>query len=202
MPPTEPRAKLYYLGTGGPLLDPRLTAKVRERLMDEVDAAALRIAVLDLGGAVFSPGSLQELLLPLVRRLRAGEAGAVVLVIIAEDRGVADFVHMLAFTHSLPLYVTDRPHQMADAEPVGRLTPTELQTINAIGEMGGRVTVAAFADHLQLQVTAAGNRLANLDLRGYVYREQRSRRDGDIFVDPRWEASEAIQRPIQQSTKP
>jgi len=164
--------------------------------MDEVGAAVQPIAILDLGGAVFSPGSLQELLLPLIRRLRAGEADTMALVVIAEDRGVADFIRMLAFTHGLPLYVTDRPHQIANAEPVGRLTPTELQTINAIGEMGGRATVAAFADHLQLQITAAGNRLTNLSQRGYVYREQRSRRDGDVFVDPRSEASLAIQRHI------
>jgi hypothetical protein len=198
--PTESRAKLYYLGTGGPLLDPQDTAGVRDRLMGEFGASSRSVAVLDLGGALFTPGSLQELLLPLARRLRAGEAGPITLVVIAEDRGVADFVRMLAATHGLSLYVTERPNLIAHAEPVGRLTPTEKQTIDVLAMMGGRVTVSTFAHELQMQITAAGNRLTNLSDRGYLHREQRSRREGDEFVDPRWEAHWEVLRSIPTAT--
>ncbi|MGY4898652.1 hypothetical protein ACWEEK_24095 [Micromonospora aurantiaca (nom. illeg.)] len=191
---TEGRAKIYYLGTAGHLLDPRITAEVRERLIAAFGGSGENIAVLDLGGAVFSPGSLQELLLPLARRVRAGEAGALNLVVIAEDRGVADFVRMLAAVHGLSLYVTDSPERVVEAEPVGRLTPTDKETIDALAALGGRATVSTFAHQMQMQITAAGNRLTNLSHRGYLHREQRSRREGDQFIDPRSEAYREVLR--------
>jgi hypothetical protein len=187
-PPTKPRAKIYYLGTTGHLLDREVTGEFRDELLQEVGKSGESVAVLDLGGAVFSPGSLQALLLPLAHRLHSGEAGRVALIVIAEEPGVADFVRMLAATHSLPLYVSDRPDRVGQAEPLGRLTPTEKQTIDALAALGGQVTVSTFAQELQMQITAAGNRLTNLTHRGYLLREPRSRREGDNFVDPRWEA--------------
>lgn len=186
--PAEGRAKFYGLGTGGQLLDPQLTAEIRERLMTKFGESGKNIAVLDLGGAVFTPGSLQALLLPLARRVRAGEVGAVTLVVIADDPGVADFVRMLAAAHSLSLYVTETHDRIVEAEPVGRLTPTEKETIDALAALGGRATVSTFAHEMRMQVTAAGNRLTNLSDRGYLHREPRSRREGDEFVDPRREA--------------
>jgi DNA-binding MarR family transcriptional regulator len=190
--PTESRAKIHFLGTGGNLLDPGLTSEIREDLLQRFAQSAANVVILDLGGAVFSPGSLQELLLPLARRLRAGEPRPLALVIIAEDPGIADFVRMLAHTHGLPLYLSERPEQVGDAEPAGRLTPTEKQTIDTLAALGGRVTVSTFAQQLQMQVTAAGNRLSHLADRGYLQREQRSRREGDQFVDPRSEARQEV----------
>lgn len=192
MGPTKTRAKIHYLGTGGNLLDPGYTSQVRERLLQTFAQSAESVAVLNLGGAVFSPGSLQELLLPLARRLRSGEPRPLALVVIAEDRGVADFIRMLASMHGLTLYVSDRPERVNEAEPAGRLTPTERQTIDTLAALGGRVTVSTFAHQLQMQVTAAGNRLSNLADRGYLHREQRSRREGDEFVDPRSEAHQEV----------
>jgi DNA-binding MarR family transcriptional regulator len=190
--PTTTRAKIHYLGTGGNLLDPGVTSQICESLLQRLAQSAESVAVLDLGGAVFSPGSLQALLLPLARRLRAGEPRPLALLVIAEDRGVADFVHMLAATHGLTLYISHRPDRVGDAEPAGRLTPTERQTIDTLAALGGRVTVSTFAHQMQLQVTAAGNRLSNLADRGYLQREQRSRREGDEFVDPRSEAQQEV----------
>lgn len=188
MGPTRTHAKIHYLGTGGNLLDAGLACRVREHLLERFADSAESVAILDLGGAVFSPGALQELLLPLARRLRSGEPRPLALVVVAEDRGVADFVRMLAAAHGLPLYVSDRPHRVGEAEPVGRLTPTERQTLDTLAALGGRVTVSTFAHQLQMQVTAAGNRLSTLADKGYLRREQRSRREGDEFVDPRSDA--------------
>jgi len=192
MGPTRVRVKIHYLGTGGDLLDPGFTSQVREDLLQRFAQSAENVAVLNLGGAVFSPGALQELLLPLARRLRAGDPHPLALVVIAEDRGVADFVRMLAATHSLTLYISDRPGRVSEAEPAGRLTPTERQTLDALAALGGRATVSTFAHQLQMHVTAAGNRLSNLADRGYLQREQRSRRQGDEFVDPRPEAQQEV----------
>lgn len=194
-PPTEPRAEIYYLPTTGQLLDPQLTANMRENLLKALKRNSGEVVVLDLGGAVFTPGSLHEFLLPLTRRIQSKELGFSVLVVIAQDPGVAEFVRMLGLTYDIPLYVADSPlTRLAQAEPVGRLTPTEKATIETLAALGGKATVAAFADRLQLQVTAAGNRLINLTRRGYLHREARSRREGDTFIDPRYEA---FQRQLQ-----
>jgi hypothetical protein len=190
--PTRTQAKIHYLGTGGHLLDPEITAHVRDRLLQTFAQSRETVVVLDLGGAVFSPGSLQELLLPLARRLRAGEPRLLTLIVIVEDPGAADFVRMLASMHDLTMYISDRQDRVGEAEPVGRLTPTEKQTIGTLAALGGRVTVSTFANQMQMQVTAAGNRLTNLAGRGYLHREQRSRREGDEFVDPRLEAQQEV----------
>jgi DNA-binding MarR family transcriptional regulator len=190
--PTDVRVQVRYLTTtSGQLLEPGHTAQLREQLVKDLERDGDRIVFLDLSGAIFTPGSLQELLLPLARRVHASEAGPRALVVIAEDRGVADFVRMLAVAHDLPLYVSNRPQRVAQAEPLGRLTTTEKQTIEALGALGGSVTVATFAQQLGLQITAAGNRLTNLSKRGYLYREPRSRREGDAFIDPRQDAHKA-----------
>jgi hypothetical protein len=186
--PAQRLARFYGLGTGGQLLDPRLTVEIRERLMAKFGESRTNIAVLDLGGAVFTPGSLQALLLPLARRVHACEVGAVTLVVIAADRGNADFVRMLAAAHGLNLYVTETANRIVSAEPVGRLTRAEKETIDVLAALGGRATVSTFAHEMRMQVTAANNRLTNLSDRGYLLRERRSRRDGDEFVDPRREA--------------
>jgi DNA-binding MarR family transcriptional regulator len=193
-PPTRPRAKIHYLGTTGYLLNREVTGEFRDELVQAVGEGGESVAIIDLGGAVFSPGSLQELLLPLARRLRSGEAGPVALIVIAADPGVADFVRMLATTHGLPMYVSDRPGRVVEAEPAGRLTLTEKQTIDILAALGGQTTVSTFAHELNMQITAAGNRLTNLTERGYLLREPRSRREGDSFIDPRRVAHREVRR--------
>jgi DNA-binding MarR family transcriptional regulator len=88
----------------------------------------------------------------------------------------------------LPLYIADPPStsSVAHAAPAGWLTKTERDTLELLGQMGGRVAVSDFAAHASLEVTAAGNRLGNLAKRGYVNRVARSRREGDEFVSPAW----------------
>ena len=57
-----------------------------------------------------------------------------------------------------------------------RLYPGRRQTGSAASDL---------ADRAGIEATAAGNRLVNLVRKGYVYRWERPRREGDLFVDPR-----------------
>lgn len=187
------QADVWFLPTTtGVLYDRVETAIVRDKLLASLRASKGTVAVIDLSGSLFSPGSLYELMLPLARQIRAGDIGLRLLIVIAQDEGVIHFVRMLGETYELPLYLSTRPLEVPDAEPVGKLTLTERETIESLQRLGGCVTVANFADKLQLQTTAAGNRLVGLSRRGYLDRAPRSRRDGDAFVDPRRVAYEAM----------
>jgi hypothetical protein len=74
---------------------------------------------------------------------------------------------------------------LAEAEAVGVLTATERETLEILRQLGGRVTVANFADASGLEPSAATNRLVNVAQKGFVHRVERPRRDGLLFVDPR-----------------
>ena len=94
----------------------------------------------------------------------------------------------VAAQEDLPLYLSlsASPVEIASAEPAGDLTPTERQTLDALVSMGGRVSVADLARRLDLNHTAAGNRLGSLAAKGYLSRQSRPGRDGDLYVDPRF----------------
>ncbi len=143
--------------------------------------------VLDLAGSEFTAAALRELVVPLGQRLRGGVFGDVRFVIAASDPADAEVISLWAREHELPLFVSAsaEPHDVARARPVGALTPTEIETLDELGRIGGAATVAALAGQVGLELTAANNRLVGLARKGYVYRLDRPRRRGDLFVDPR-----------------
>jgi hypothetical protein len=143
--------------------------------------------VLDLAGHQLSAGALRELVVPLGQRLRGGVFGDMRFVIAAADPADAEVIALLAREYELPLFVSSsaEPEDVARARPVGALTPTDVETLDELGRIGGAATVAVFAGHFGLELTAANNRLAGLARKGYVYRLDRSRRSGDLFLDPR-----------------
>ena len=69
--------------------------------------------------------------------------------------------------------------------PAGALTRTEINTLNTINMMGGQVTASSLAASEGIKPSAAANRLANLDQEGYLVRQPRGRREGDLYVEPR-----------------
>ena len=144
-----------------------------------------QVLVLDLAGVAFTPASLQELVLPLAQRIRGGEHGAVCLVISTADPGVSDFVRYMAEAHHLPLYLTPSPFDLREGIPVGGLTKTERDTLDTVVLLGGHVTASMLAATEGIKPSAAANRLANLDREGYLVRQPRGRREGDVYVEPR-----------------
>lgn len=186
--PAVPRPSFWFVrpGTsGGVWTDRQLAVLLRERGFPATAVARPTVAVLDLTGVFPTPGVLQDLVLPLGRRIRGGEYGPLVLMVKTHDTGVADFVSYLAKEHDLPLFVAPFPGALSEATPAGDLTSTEYTTLNIVHGLGGAVTASVLAESAGIEPTAAGNRLAKLYDKGYIYRFARPRREGDVYMDPR-----------------
>lgn len=138
-----------------------------------------------MAGAALTPSAIQELVLPLAQRIQGGEYGTVRLVVSTTDPGVKDFVEYMAHVHQLPVYVCQSPLDLGRSIPVGILTHAESGTLDGIFELGGYVTASQLAEAENIKPNAAKNRLVNLDRAGYLMRTQRSRREGDVYFEPR-----------------
>ena len=168
------------------LKDRGLAAHIRDRLAARLNLFDdPQVLVLDLAGSAFTPSALQELILPLAQRIRGGEHGAVRLVVSTSDPGVRDFISYMAQVHQLPLYLSSSPSNLCEGTPIGDLTNTERSTLDTIVALGGQVTASRLAAAESLKPSAATNRLVNLDREGYLFRQPRGRREGDVYIEPR-----------------
>ena len=168
------------------LKDPQRAALVRDRLATQLrHSDEPQVLVLDLAGITLTPASLQELILPLAQRIRGGEYGTVRLIISTTDPGVADFVRYMAQAHQLPLYLSRSPFDLSEGTPIGNLTATESSTLDTIVTLGGQVTASKLAETEGIKPSAATNRLVKLDRDGYLVRQPRGRREGDVYIEPR-----------------
>jgi len=182
VPATEVR--IIPLGTGPVWSDRSGASFLRDRYFPPTAVDRPTIAVLQLS-AEPTIGTLQEFLLPLGQRIRGGEYGQLFLVVRSDDEAVAGFVRYLSREYDLPIFVwSSPPGTDAAVSPAGDLTLTEEATIDALRSLGGASTPPQLADMIGIEPSAAGNRLVNLARKGYVYRVNRARRLGDIFVDP------------------
>jgi len=186
--PIGPRARIIRAATGGRVVD-RAHASVKANLLiPPAPVGSPETFVLDLGEDEFEILALQNLLLPLAERVRSGFYGAAKLVVSARDVGVALFVDYLAVKHAMAIFLSTgtTADALRDARPAGNLTATELVTLEAMLSSGGPgITASALAERFGIELTAAGNRLVNLEKRGFVYRVRQAGRDGDRFIDPR-----------------
>jgi uncharacterized membrane protein len=137
------------------------------------------------GTPTANPGPLRELILPIAQAIRGGVYGQTVLFVSSAMDGVGDYLQDLAAANDVGLYWSDSPDDLQSARPVGDLTATERSTLELLKDVGGRATASDLADRAGIEATAAGNRLVNLVRKGYVYRWERPRREGDLFLDPR-----------------
>ena len=168
------------------LKDRDVAADIRDSIAAQLNPSdSPQVLVLDLAGSAFTPSALQELILPLAQRIRGGEYGTVRLIISTSDPGVGDSIRYMAQAHQLPLYLSPSPSNLWEGNPVGNLTETERGTLDTIIALGGRVTASSLAAMESIRPSAATNRLVNLDREGYLVRQPRGRREGDIYIEPR-----------------
>ena len=169
------------------LKDRDVAADIRDFIAAQLNSSdSPQVLVLDLGGSAFTPLALQELILPLAQRIRGGvEYGVMRLVISTSDPGVGNYIRYMAQAHQLPLYVSPSPSNLWEGHPVGGLTETERGTLDTIIAFGGRVTASSLAAIESIRPSAATNRLVKLDREGYLLRQPRARREGDIYIEPR-----------------
>lgn len=147
---------------------------------------------MDLNSVWPSPDVLRELLVPAGQEVRSGSHGLVALAIGAGNVSLRQLIEAMATREQLPLYISwsAEPQQVAEAVPAGDLTATERETLDTVVLMGGRVAAADLARRLNLNSTTAGNRLVNLVTKGYLRRQSRPGREGDLFIDPRFASPE------------
>jgi hypothetical protein len=171
--------------TAGTFHDRRAAAACRDHYFPQTVAETPRVRFLNLEGAFVEVGALQEMILPVCQGIRAGVYGKLAIGVITSDESVANFVSYLAKEYHVPLFVSNSVQEFSRyARPVGDLTQAEVETFNVVCELGGMVTSAGLAEAAGLEPAAAGNRLANVEKKGYVFRISRSRREGDLFMAP------------------
>ncbi len=179
-----PKARTVFLSSFAQ--GQKAAALTRDRLAAKLNLYdGPQVLVLDLAGIAFTPSTLQELILPLAQRIRGGEYGLVCLVISTTDLGGSDFIRYMAQAHQLPLYLSHSLFDLREGTPVGALTRTQRSTLNTISVLRGQVTASSLAAAEGIRPSAAANRLVNLDREGYLIRQSRGRREGDLYVEPR-----------------
>ena len=179
----SPQAQVLQVGTGG-ILTPQEVPFWRDTFFQTAQPATPNTLVVDLSLAVPLTSSLEEFIVPLARKVMSGFYGPAKLVVCSPDPHVRRAISGLATLHNIGLYISESARTLHDAEPVGT-TLTEQNTIQVIQALGGATTASAFAAKTNLELSAASNRLVNLEKKGYVHRVKRGGREGDLFIDPR-----------------
>ena len=172
-------------GTAGPLVDRAAMARFREWVVQASGVKEPTVLALNLEGRFPSAPVLLELVVPLGRAARGRTFGPLAIVLCTEDNATREVLRALAETYDLALFVAPSAERLAEAEPLGSLSPTERETLEVLRRLGGRVTVANFALATGLEPNAATNRLVSVAGKGFVHRVDRPRRDGSLYVDPR-----------------
>lgn len=160
-------------------------ALFRENTFQPTAGPGLHLRVLNLEGGFFELGVVDEMLMPVARGIPSGAYGDMSVVVVTSDDFVANYVRYLASSNRAPLWLSSSLEGFAEhAEPAGGLTEAEQETLRLVQRIGGRTTAAQLADALGIEQNAAGNRLVNLERKGYMFRHARSKREGDLFVIP------------------
>lgn len=182
---TDLPRRIFSAATGD-LTDPEQVVHVVEELKPGTGEGP-NLAILDLSGKLLSPASLRRLIVPLGQQVLGGVFGQMKVVIVSADPAVLEHVGFLAREHKLPLFLAASrdPAAVEKAIPAGDLTPSEIETLNYIQDLGGMATVARLAEAMNLETSAATNRVVNVDRKGFLYRIKRNRQLGDLFIDPR-----------------
>jgi hypothetical protein len=186
--PNLPAIRVIRVSTGGVLLDREHAAYKGNFAVPPAAVKSPETFVVDLESDRSEILALQSLLLPLAERVRNGFYGSVRLVVSSTDPGVALLVDYLAANYSLPIFLSkgSSGEALRDARPAGNVTATEVATLDAIlNSEGVGLTASGLAERFGIELTAAGNRLVNLEKRGLVYRLRQPGREADRFIDPR-----------------
>ena len=182
--------------TTGLLADVGRIRQFRDALVKPSGVTDPSVLVVNLEGRFPSTSVLVELIVPLAQAAKAGAYGPLALVVCSQDDAVRTVLRALAQTHDLSIFLARSPRELGEAEPAGSLTPTERETLEVVHRLGGRTTIANFAQATGLESNAATNRLVNVHNKGFVQRVERPSRRGQLFLDPR------AARPVEDPADP
>ena len=117
--------------------------------------------------------------------VKAGRYGSFTFFVSSEDEDTRSVIGDIAASNNIAMFVSSSSTDFGQAEPVGFLTAKDHETLNLVLEAGGTVTTLGFARQVDIEITAAGNRLVSLHKKGYLQRVERPHPVGDLFIDAR-----------------
>ena len=171
--------------TGPVVWDDPYAGQVVQRFMPPDRQHGPMLGVLHLGAARPTARVLRDMVVTIGEDVKAGRYGDFTLFICSEDEDTRFVIGDIATSSNVAMFVCSSSMEFDHAEPVGVLTVKDHETLRLVSEVGGTVTALAFADHVGIEKTAAGNRLVSLQKKGYLQRVGRPHPAGDLFVDPR-----------------
>lgn len=148
--------------------------------------------VLNLEGRPPTPAGAYQLVVEVGQKIKSGAWAGIAVVLASSDSSLKAVCQALAETHELPLFWTQSVADIAQAEPLSKLNPAEKETLEALRRCGGMATVGLLAQAIGADHTATGNRVSNLDKRHLIFRIDRPRPSGHVYMDPRIADSGAI----------
>ncbi len=174
-------------GTGSAVWDDPHVAQLIHRFMPhDRNHDVPMLGVLHMGAARPTPGVLRELVVTVGEDVKAGRYGSCFsLFISSEDEDTRSVIGDVATARNVALFVSSSATDLEDAVPAGALTARDRETLRVILGAGGTVTAVDLAATVNIEKTAAGNRLASLHRKGYLQRVVRPHPASDLFVDPR-----------------
>jgi hypothetical protein len=171
--------------TTGPIMDLQVISEFIRGLSKPSGVGLPTVLVVNLEGRFLSAAAVYELVVQLGRAIAARSYGEVALVLATPDPGLGAVIRAIAESTGLSLFLTPSADSLDLAEPIGPLTPSDLETLETLRRLGGRASVSAVAQAANIDHKAAGNRLSILDQRQLVLRVDRPRREGHLYLDPR-----------------
>ena len=173
------------VGTGSAVWDDPHVDQLIDRFMPHGRDHGPMLGVLHMGAARPTPGVLRNLVVTVGEDVKAGRYGSFSLFISSEDEDTRSVIGDVAASKNVALFVCSSSADLEDARPVGVLTTRDRETLDLVLEAGGTVTALSFADQVNIEKTAAGNRLVSLQKKGYLQRVEQPHPAGDLFIDPR-----------------
>ena len=177
--------KFVPAATGSSVWDNPYVDHVIHRFMPHDRKHGPMLGVLHMGAARPTPVVLRNLVVTVGEDVRAGRYGNFSLFICSEDEDTRSVIGDVAASRNVAMFVCSSYSDLEQAEPVGVLTAKDHETLRLVSEAGGTVSAFGFAKQVNIEKTAAGNRLVSLHKKGYLQRVERPHPAGDLFVDPR-----------------
>ena len=178
-------SKFVPVGTGPAVWDDPYVDQLIHRFMPHDRKHGPMLGVLHMGAVRPTPGVLRDLVVTVGEDVKAGRYGNFSLFICSEDEDTRSVIGDVAASRNVALFVCSSSADPKDAEPVGVLTAKDRETLHLVSQAGGTVTALSLAEQVNIEKTAAGNRLVTLQKKGYLQRVEQPHPAGDLFVDPR-----------------
>ena len=177
--------RMVPAGTGSAVWDDPHVDQLIHRFMPHDREHGPMLGVVHMGAARPTPRVLRNLVVTVGEDVRAGRYGSFSLFICSEDEDTRCVIGDVAGSRDIALFVCSSSADLKDAEPAGVFTAKDRETLRLVSQAGGTVTASSLAERVNIEKTAAGNRLVSLQRKGYLQRVEQPHPAGDLFIDPR-----------------